>query len=332
MASKKPAIKAEPEALAAPPPDTHFPIIGIGASAGGLEAYEVFFRTCPVDSGMAFVLVPHLDPGHESLLREILQRTTAMPVVQAQDQEAVVPDHVYVIPPNREMLLLNGALHLSMPELARGQRMPIDAFLRSLAEDQGERAIGIILSGTATDGTLGLRAVHGAGGVCMVQEPATAKYDGMPQSAINAGYATHILPVEEMPAMLLEVTRPSAFRQIVPTLRPEKALNGINQILLQLRSSTGHDFSQYKKSTIGRRIERRMAQHNIEEPAVYARFLKQNPGETQKLFKELLINVTSFFRDSESFLVLKDSILPPLLAGKPAGYVFRVWVAGCARG
>ncbi|MCX7180670.1 MAG: SAM-dependent methyltransferase, partial [Proteobacteria bacterium] len=251
---------------------------------------------------------------------------------QALDQVAVVPNHVYIIPPNREMAILNGVLQLSIPERARGQRMPIDAFLRSLAEDQAERAIGIILSGTATDGTLGLRAILGAGGVCMVQEPSSAKYDGMPRSAIGAGYATHILAVEAMPAMLLEVARQATFRLTVPAIRPEKSLSGMNQILLQLRSSTGHDFSLYKKSTIGRRIERRMALHNIEDTVRYARFLKGNPAETQKLFKELLINVTSFFRDPDAFIALKDTILPPMLADKPAGYVFRVWVAGCATG
>jgi two-component system CheB/CheR fusion protein len=308
------------------------PIVGIGASAGGLEAFEGFFGACPADSGMAFVLVPHLDPGHESLLTEILQRCTAMPVVQALDQSAVAPDHVYIIPPNREMSILHGVLQLSAPELVRGMRMPIDAFLRSLAEDQAERAIGIILSGTATDGTLGLRAILEAGGVCMVQEPSTAKYDGMPQSAITAGYATHILPVEKMPAMLLEVLRQSVYRRRVPPVPPEKAVNGMNQILLHLRSSIGHDFSLYKKSTIGRRIERRMATQNIEDMATYARFLKDNPSETQKLFKELLINVTRFFRDPDAFIALKEVILPPMLTGKPAGYVFRVWVAGCASG
>ena len=175
------------------------PIVGIGASAGGLEAFEAFFRACPADSGMAFVLVPHLDPSHHSLLTEILQRNTRMPVSEALDQLTVVANHVYIIPPNRTMTLEGGVLHIALPEQARGLRMPIDAFLRSLADDQGEQAIGIILSGTATDGTLGLRAILGAGGVCMVQEPADAKYDGMPQSAINAGYATHIVPVEQMP-------------------------------------------------------------------------------------------------------------------------------------
>jgi two-component system CheB/CheR fusion protein len=309
-----------------------FPIVGIGASAGGLEAFEVFFRACPPDSGMAFVLVPHLDPGHVSLLTEILQRATAMPVVEALDQIAVAPNHVYVIPPNREMAILGGVLQLSLPELERGHRMLIDGFLRSLAEDQAERAIGIILSGTATDGTLGLRAILGGGGVCMVQEPATAKYDGMPSSAIKAGYATHILPVEQMPAMLIDVVKHSGLIKQIPPVAPDKVLSGINQILLQLRSATGHDFSLYKKSTIGRRIRRRMALHAIEDEAVYARFLKSNTAERQLLFKELLINVTNFFRDPEAFVALKESVLPSLLAGKPAGYNFRVWVAGCASG
>ena len=326
--------KGAPQPVSPPPKSTYsaLPIVGIGASAGGLEAFEAFFRACPVDTGMAFVLVPHLDPGHVSLLTEILQRSTAMPVHEALDQIAVEADHVYIIPPNREMAILGGVLQLSVPEQARGQRMPVDGFLRSLADDQREHAIGIVLSGTATDGTLGLRAIHGAGGVCMVQEPSTAKYDGMPQSAINAGYATHILPVERMPAMLLEALRLSAIRLRVPAVLPEKTLSGINQILLQVRSATGHDFSLYKKSTIGRRIERRMAQHCIEEPAVYARYLKENPAEIQLLFKELLINVTSFFRDPEAFVALKQNILPALLTGKPPGYTFRVWVAGCASG
>ena len=309
-----------------------FPIVGIGASAGGLDAFEAFFRACPVDTGMAFVLVPHLDPGHASLLAEILQRSTAMPVVEALDQIAVAPNHVYVIPPNREMAILNGLLQLSVPELVRGQRMPIDTFLRSLAEDQDDRAIGIILSGTATDGTLGLRAILGSGGVCMVQEPATAKYDGMPSSAINAGYATHILPVEDMPAMLVEVTRQATYRIAISTVTPERAQDGINQILLQLRSATGHDFPLYKRSTISRRIQRRMAQHAIEDEAVYARFVKGNPAEAQLLFRELLINVTSFFRDPETFVALKETILPALLQDKPSGYDFRIWVAGCASG
>jgi two-component system CheB/CheR fusion protein len=309
-----------------------FPIVGIGASAGGLEAFQQFFRACPPDTGMAFVLVSHLDPSHESLLTEILQRITAMPVMQVQDKTQVKPNRVYVIPPNREMGIVHGFLQLSMPNKERGQRMPIDTFLRSLAEDQAGRAIGIVLSGTASDGTLGLRAILGAGGICMVQEPSTAKFDSMPRSAITAGYTTHVLPVELMPATLQMVASQSAFRLAAPALASGKALSDMNQVVLQLRASTGHDFSLYKKSTIGRRIERRMANHHIDSASVYARYLKDNPAETKALFRELLINVTSFFRDPEAFDVLKNTIFPPLLAGKPQGYVFRVWVAGCASG
>ncbi|MCF8176087.1 MAG: chemotaxis protein CheR, partial [Burkholderiaceae bacterium] len=333
MVAKKPEKKAAEPAEKAPQAALAvLPIVGIGASAGGLEAFEAFFRACPENTGMAFVLVPHLDPGHESLLTEILQRSTSMPVVEALDQVAVTADHVYVIPPNREMAILNGVLQLSVPEQARGQRMPIDAFLRSLAEDRAENSIGVILSGTATDGTLGLRAILGAGGICMVQEPSSAKYDGMPQSAIAAGYATHILPVAEMPAQLLKLARKQTIGRNLGRIPAAGSASGLNQILMQIRSGTGHDFSLYKKSTIGRRIERRMAQHNIDDMQVYARYLKENPGEVQMLFKELLINVTSFFRDPEAFVVLKDEILPRLLADKPDDYLIRIWVAGCATG
>ena len=304
----------------------------MGASAGGLEACEGFFKACPADTGMAFVLVPHLDPGHQSALCDILQRSTAMPVIEAHDHLAVAADHVYIIPPNREMTLIKGVLHVCEPQQARGQRMPIDGFLRSLAADRAERAIGIILSGTATDGTLGLRSISGVGGICIAQDPASARYDGMPQSAIAAGYVTHISTVEKMPALLLSLKRQSVFYHSMPPIITDKVLSGIKQILQQVRSVTGHDFSSYKKSTIGRRIERRMALHVIDDTAVYLRYLKENPAEVNLLFKELLINVTSFFRDAEAFATLKQRILPALLAGKPAGYVFRVWVAGCASG
>jgi len=302
----------------------------MGASAGGLEAFEQFFRHVAADCGIAFVLVQHLDPDHPSILAEILQRASAMPVVEAQDQMKVVPDHVYVVPPNREMAIFHGVLQLSTPEQPRGHRMPIDAFLRSLADDQGERAIGIILSGTGTDGTLGLRAILGAGGISLVQEPGTAKFDGMPASAIHAGYATHVLPVDEMPEALRSGMRALMERpEAVPPTQPR---GGINRILMLLRSATGHDFSLYKKSTIARRIERRMSQHDIADTEVYARYLGEYPAEIQALFRELLINVTSFFRDPEAFVTLKRDILPHLCADKPEGYVFRVWVAGCASG
>ncbi|QDL36869.1 chemotaxis protein CheB [Rhodoferax sediminis] len=307
-----------------------FPIVGMGASAGGLEAFEQFFRQVPPDCGLAFVLVQHLDPSHASILNEILQRSTTMPVVEAQDQMKVAPNSVYVIPPNRDLAILHGVLQLSLPEQPRGHRMPIDAFLRSLAEDQGEKAIGIVLSGTGTDGTLGLRAILGAGGMTLVQEPATAKYDGMPSSAIRAGYATQILPVDKMAAALQAGKRTLSICDETPS-KPA-ATGTLNRILMLLRSRSGHDFSGYKKSTIGRRIVRRMAQQNIEDMEIYARYLKEHPAEVKALFKELLINVTSFFRDAEAFAVLKAEILPKLFADKHEGDAFRVWVTGCATG
>ena len=305
-----------------------FPIVGLGASAGGLEAFEQFFRNVPLESGMAFVVVPHLDPDHASILTEILQRSTAMPVVEAQDGIAVAPNSVYVIPPNRDMAIFHRAIQLSVPDQPRGHRMPIDAFLRSLAEDQGERAIGVVLSGTGTDGTLGLRAILGAGGVSFVQDPATAKYDGMPASAIRAGYATHVLPVDKMAEAMATGARALA----VGREPPASDGGALNRILMLLRSGTGNDFSQYKKTTVGRRIARRMALHDIEDTEVYSRYLKAHPPEVQSLFKELLINVTSFFRDPDAFAALKRDVLPQMFAGKPEGYVFRVWVAGCATG
>ena len=326
--AKSPVIPANPVASVENAPVAPFSIVGMGASAGGLEAFQQFFRSVPLDSGMAFVLVSHLDPTHVSILTEILQRATAMPVVEVQDQMAVAPNVVYVIPPNRDMAIFHGVLQLSVPEQPHGMR--IDAFLRSLADDQGEHAIGIILSGTGTDGTLGLRAILGGGGVSLVQDPATAKYDGMPVSAIHAGCATHVLPVEQMPKVLLADKRILAAPREAPPA--PIALSGMNRILMLLRTGTGHDFSAYKKSTIARRIERRMSQHCIVDVENYARYLKENPAEVKLLFKELLINVTSFFRDAEAFVTLKRDILPLLFQDKPDGYVFRAWVAGCATG
>jgi len=305
-------------------------IVGIGASAGGLEALEQFFRHTPPNTGLAFVLVQHLDPGHASMLSEILQRSTKMPVVEAIDQMSVFPNGVFVIPPNRNMAIFHGKLQLSLPSEPRGQRLPIDDFFCSLAEDQQEKAIGIILSGTGSDGTLGLGAILAVGGVCLVQEPTSAKYDGMPSSAIKAGNATYILTVENMAQTLIENARRTSL--LAGKIRSPKMAGGFNRILMQLRSSTGHDFSLYKISTISRRIERRMAQLNIQDIEIYTRYLRENPAEIHILFKELLINVTNFFRDTDAFTLLEKDILPQLCKGKPDGYLFRVWVAGCATG
>ena len=337
----KPAVKkgVVAKAVVSPSPnekpdnkDISFPIIGMGASAGGLESFELFFRKMPPISSMAFVLIPHLDPGHASMLTEILQRNTPMPVVEALDQIKIEPDHVYVIPPNRDMSIFHGALQLSVPEAQRGQRMPIDLFLRSLGDDQGEKSICVILSGTGSDGTLGLRAIHGAGGVSFVQDPSTAKYDGMPGSAVKSGLATYVLPVEKMPEQLAAYVK-SFFEKKIRPAPPAPAMTGaLNKILMRIRSVTGHDFSLYKRSTINRRIERRIAAHGIANINQYARYLQEHPGEVQLLFKELLINVTSFFRDAEAFDVLKKDIFPQLFEHKPENYIFRIWVPGCATG
>ena len=308
---------------------TNFPIIGIGASAGGLEAFEQFFSHVAENCGMAFVLVQHLDPNHNSMLGEILQRSTRLPICEAEDQMQVLPNNVYVIPPNRDMAIFNGKLQLNIPIEPRSQRLPIDTFMRSLADERGESAIGIILSGTGTDGTLGLRAILGAGGISLVQSPETAKFNGMPYSAIHAGYATYVLAAAEMPDALMG----NLHHLIAPQEGPSPLnVSSIERILMALRSASGHDFSQYKKTTITRRIERRMSIHDIEDAGVYVRYLKENPAEVQSLFKELLINVTNFFRDPDIFIELKHNILPKILADKAEGYVFRVWIAGCATG
>ena len=312
--------------------DNSFPIIGIGASAGGLEAFEEFFRFMPPESGMAFVLIPHLDPDHASMLTDILQRITAMPVMEAKDQMPVAPNHVYVIPPNRDMTIFHGKLQLIVPEGPRGHRMLIDSFFRSLAEDQGEKAICVILSGSGTDGTLGLRAIHGAGGVSFVQDPTTAKYDGMPGSAVHSGLATYVFPVEKIPDQLTTYVKTFFKKGIKPETILPQAPKSLNKILAVLRTKTGHDFSLYKQNTISRRIDRRMINHGISDTAVYTRYLQEHQEEVSLLFQELLINVTSFFRDPGAFATLKTDILPKLFDQKPENHVFRVWVAGCATG
>ncbi len=342
MASDKPAVspragrprkgKGKAPGATARAGDTVFPIVALGASAGGLEAYEAFFRALPIDSGMGYVLVQHLDPSHASMLVEILQRATAMPVVEAVDQMAVLPDRVHVIPPNRDLSITGGRLTLAPPAQARGMRMPIDTFMRALADDQRDRAVGIVLSGTGTDGTLGLQAIDGAGGLCLVQDPATARYSGMPDSAIRTGRAHAVLAVDQMPQALHARAAGLPGRAAAVATGTGPALAGLGRILAALRAGSGHDFSLYKKSTIGRRVERRMAQHHLDDADAYLRFMKDHPEEVPALFRELLINVTRFFRDPDAFEVLKRKVLPALLDGRPETYTLRIWVAGCATG
>jgi two-component system, chemotaxis family, CheB/CheR fusion protein len=312
-----------------------FPIVGIGASAGGLAAFEAFFQAIPVDQdmGMAFVLVQHLAPDHKSLLSELLRRFTAMEVFEVTNGLQVRVNCVYIIPPNQEMSLLNGRLQLAEPSEPRGHRLPIDFFFRSLAQDQGEASICIILSGTGQDGTLGGKAIKAAGGMVMAQTPATAEFDGMPKSAIETGIVDYELPPQEMPKQLLKYALQVFRRQrSLEKTEPSQNEDALNQIFLLLRSKTTHDFSQYKPSTIIRRIERRMTVHQINTVATYAKFLNQTPSEIDALFRDLLIGVTSFFRDPEAFKDLELKVIPELFAGKPPGSIIRIWTAGCSTG
>ena len=332
---RKPAPRksASKEPVGIPSASDAFPIVGMGASAGGLEALTSFFNNMPADSHMAFILVVHLDPGHTSMMPELLKRHTAMNVIEAQNGMTVEPNRVYVIPPNRDMSIFGRVLQIGAPAQMRGLRMPIDFFFRSLAEDQGEKAISVILSGTGSDGTLGMRAIHGAGGMCMVQDPETARYDGMPRSAIMTGLADYVLPVEKMPDELQAYVRQYYPRKPGKILYlGDTNLTAIQKILAILRTRTGNDFSHYKKTTILRRIERRMSIHQVADAAAYAQYIQEHPEEVQVLFKELLIRVTSFFRDPEAYNALEKKILPDLIGNKPEAYTVRVWVPGCGTG
>jgi len=327
----KPAKVAVPQipVLAA---SVSFPIVGIGASAGGLEALELFLARVPKNSGMAFVIVQHLDPTRQGIMPELLQRATGMTVVQVKDRTKVQPDCVYVIPPNKDMSILHGVLHLLEPVTPRGLRLPIDFFLRSLAQDRQEHSIGVILSGMGSDGTLGLRAIKEKAGVVLVQDPATAKFNGMPRSAIDAGLADIVAPVEELPGRILAYLKRTPLVHAAELPLEDKTQSALEKAIVLLRAHNGHDFSLYKKNTFYRRIERRMGIHQIDKIADYIRYLQENSQELDLLFKELLIGVTSFFRDTEAWEELREKIIPALLASRPSGQALRAWVPGCSTG
>jgi two-component system CheB/CheR fusion protein len=307
-------------------PDS-FPIVGLGASAGGLEALTRFFSHVPLQTGIAFVVVTHQHPGHTSLMPELLSRHTSMPVRVAKSGTRVEPDCVYVAPPGVNLAILKQTLHEMEPE-QEAPRLPIDYFFRSLAQDQRERAIGIILSGTGSDGTLGLKEIKGASGMVMVQDE-TAEYAGMPHSAIATELVDYVLPVDEMPRQLVAYAGSPC---ISASLREGEELSEtIQQIFVLLRDHTGHDFSNYKMSTITRRIGRRLNVHQIDSAQNYARYLQTHEGELDILFKELLIGVTSFFRDPDAFEALGHALLE-LLGSLSGDHVIRVWAVGCSTG
>jgi two-component system CheB/CheR fusion protein len=336
---KAPAAATEPAlspvGSSEAPPEASFPIVGIGASAGGLAAFEAFFSGMPaaVDPGMAFVLVQHLAPDHKSILTELIRRYTRMQVFEVEDGMVVRPNCTYIIPPNRDMAFFNGTLQLLEPLALRGQRLPIDYFFRSLAQNQRERAIGIVLTGTGSDGTLGVRAIKGEGGMVMVQSTASSEFNGMPQSAIATGLVDFQLPPAEMPAQLIAYAN-HAFGVVLHSVSSStpNAENALKKIFILLRNQTGHDFSQYKPHTIQRRIERRLAVHRIAAVDDYVKYLQQTPPEVDALFRDLLIGVTNFFRDPEAFQALEEQVIPHLFDDKPAGSAIRVWSPGCSTG
>ena len=328
-------IKNDPDSPSQPSQDKSFPIVGIGASAGGLAAFEAFFSGMPKDSepGMAFVLIQHLAPDHKSILTDLIRRYTRMQVFEVEDGMEVHPNSTYIIPPGKDMAFLNGTLQLLEPSSPRGLRMPIDFFFRSMAQDKREQAIGIVLSGTGSDGTLGVRAIKGEGGMVMAQLPVSTEYDGMPKSAIATGLVDYELPPAEMMAGIISYVT-SAFGKLpipVTTKLPQNE-NALKKIFIILRNQTGHDFSQYKLNTILRRISRRMAIHQIETMNNYIQYAQKTPAELEALFRDLLIGVTNFFRDPKAFSAIEKKIIPKLFANKPVDSVIRIWVPGCSTG
>ena len=331
--TRKPrTISAERSALTRKTPKADFPIVGIGCSAGGLEALEKFLTHVPVGSKIAFVIIQHLSPEHASALPELLQRVTYMSVAEAEDGMVIEPGNVYVIPPNKDLTLLHGKLHLLPPIAPRGLRLPIDFFLRSLAEDCKEKAIGVILSGMGSDGVFGLRAIKEQGGLTLVQELASAQADSMPRSCIEAGVADIVAPAESLPGRIADYLRHPLHDLTDETLHEPDILNALDKIVILLRDRSGNDFSLYKSNTLHRRIERRMAVHQITSPDTYVSYLRANPAELDLLFKELLIGVTSFFRDPEAWEVLRTESIPALLTQYPSGGELRAWVSACSTG
>ncbi|MFA5904459.1 MAG: CheR family methyltransferase [Desulfobacula sp.] len=337
MTKKKEPVKDKdsPQNISKPgfPVSGRFPIIGMGASAGGLEAFESFFTAMPEDSGMAFVLISHLDPTHISILPELIQKKTRMKVHLIEDGVKIQPNRIFVIPPNKDLAILNGALHLMDLPHPRGFNLPIDNFFKSLAQDQGADAVGIILSGTGSDGSLGLKQIKGELGMVMVQDEDSAKYAGMPRSAFATGLVDYVLPADKMPEALIKYTRHAIVKPRGKiTADEEKFQKALQKIYILLRTHTSHDFSLYKKNTIIRRVERRMHVHQIDNIQDYVAYLAKSEREVHVLFKDLLIGVTSFFRDPEAFDMLNEKFISGLLADKPEGAAVRIWVAGCSTG
>jgi two-component system, chemotaxis family, CheB/CheR fusion protein len=329
--SRKPQEQQKPAGLSLAPSRTTFPIVAVGASAGGLEAFSALLRALPPQPGLALVFIPHLDPTHESAMAELLARTTRLPVHQAAEGMTVAPNAVYVIPPHSDMTITDGVLHLVRRASGREQHMPVDIFCRSLAEDQGPNSVGVILSGTASDGTLGLLAIKGSGGITFAQDSESAKYDGMPQSAAAAGAVDFILPPARIAHELGRIQEQPSDQQIA-----QDAFDGkerlMKEIFRLLRNLSKVDFADYKTATIRRRIMRRMNVHHLEQLTDYLDLLHREPQEIEALYRDLLINVTRFFRNPEVFAALRDIVYPAILVNRSSSDPIRVWVPGCSTG
>lgn len=305
-----------------------FPIVGIGASAGGLEALEQFLKCVPLDSGIAFVVVQHLDPNHKNIMTELLQRVTNLKVQQITKRVVVRPNNVYLIPPAYDLTILNGVLLLLKRIEPHGLHLPIDYFFCSLAADKKERSIGVILSGMGSDGTLGLRKIKDEGGAAFVQSPQTAKFEGMPNSAIDAGLANSVVSADKLVGVIIDYI---AYSKLL-SKKYNKHHTNLEQVIALLRAHTGHDFSHYKKNTFRRCMERRMSMHQLTDVEAYVAHLRANPQENELMFKELLIGVTSFFRDKSVWEQLKIDVIPLILAKYPEGGILRAWVPACSTG
>jgi two-component system CheB/CheR fusion protein len=311
-----------------------FYIVGIGASAGGLEAIEKFFQNMPIDSGIAFVVVQHLSPDFKSLMNELLARHTEMVIRRAEDGMDVLPNHIYLIPPRKDLTVVDSQLHLDDQRMDGRLQSPINTFLQSLAEDRGAYAISVILSGTGSDGSIGIRAIAEQGGMVLVQDPATAGFDGMPRSAIATGKADLICAPEEMPAKILRHIQHPGYLQLDEEQAGDIITeeNEISLIFAILRKKYALDFTKYKSSTILRRIERRMMLMRIQDVAEYVLRLQNDAAEVDKLYRDLLVEVTQFLRDKKAFEILREQIIPDIVKKADPKEGIRVWVPGCATG
>ena len=326
----------EPEA---PSRSKGFPIVGVGASAGGLEALSELLTHLPANTGMAFVLIQHLDPTHSSQLSDLMSRVTKMPVSEARDGMAVEPDHVYVIPPNASLAILNGVL--AVTPRVRDHHAPIDFFFQALSRNRNNTAIGVVLSGTGTDGTLGLRAIKAEGGITFAQDTQSAVFGGMPHSAIASGNVDFVLPPEGIARELARIARDPYVLEPKESeteeASAEEALGaaeapGLGMLFAALRTATGVDFSHYKRTTILRRIRRRMLVHQMDKLTDFHSYLKNNPAEVEALYQDLLINVTEFFRNPEVFEFLTSEVFPEIIKDRPADDAIRIWAPGCSSG